>query len=316
MATKKSTPKAKTNTAKKASRSTKTVTKNTRSVAAKTPARKTVTATTKVGPNSKAAAVKRTVVRTPYDRLRALHMISAGLFALIALAVGYFMKDTTFNLWLTHITRDDLASRGVTVFAPAVHSIYDLNLRWVTVGLLVFSAILPLLWASRWKRQYTVNLEAEAMPQRWADLAVTSAVMVSVVAILSGYHDVMTLKLLGGLMVVTCLLGWLADKQNRKAVKPDWSAYAISVVTGVLPWLLIAVSAVTTYMFGLVRSPWYVYALYAVTLLGFGALAFNQRQHYRRANQWKYEVVERNYVLINLAVKAAFALVLLAGLRR
>jgi hypothetical protein len=87
-------------------------------------------------------------------------------------------------------------------------------------------------------------------------------------------------------------------------------------VTGVLPWLLIAVSALTTYMYGLVRSPWYVYALYAVTLVGFGGLAFNQRQHYRRANQWKYEVVERNYVLINLAVKAAFALILLAGLRR
>jgi hypothetical protein len=320
MATKKSTTKAKTNTAKKTTRATKTTPKNSRTLVAKTSAKKTTSAAAKaktVGTRkASVVTVKKPGIRTPYERLRGLHLISAGLFALLAVAAGYFIKDTTFGLWLNHLTNDDLASRTTTVFAPAVRGVYDLNLRWATVGLLAISAILPLLWATRWRRQYQVNLDAEAMPQRWVDLAITSAIMVEIIALLSGYHDIMTLKLVGGLVAITCLLGWLADKQNRKADRVDWSAYAISLVTGVLPWLLIAVTAVTTYIFGIVRSPWYVYALYATTLLGFGAIAWNQRQHYRRANQWKYEVVERNYVLLNLFVKAAFALILIAGLRR
>lgn len=313
MATKKPTTQAKTKTTKKTTEA-KIVPKKTVSNKVIAKSVKTNTTTKKV---VVPAAVKRNkVVRSTFERLRGLHLISAGVFALLALLAGYFIKDTYFNLWLSHLTRDDLASRTTTVLVPAVHSVYDINLRWIVVALMVLSAILPLLWTLRWKRQYKVNIDTQVMPQRWADLAITSAIMVETIAILSGTHDIMTLKLIGGLMAVTCLLGWLADKQNRLAVKTDWSAYALGLVTGSLPWLLIAVSAFATFFYGIVRSPWYVYALYATTLFGFVALAFNQRKHYRRANMWKYEVVERNYVLINLLTKAAFALILIAGLHR
>ena len=209
-----------------------------------------------------------------------------------------------------------MASGSNTVFNPAAHGLYDLNLRWVVVAILVASAVLPLLWVFRWRRQYEQNIAAEAMPQRWIEMAVTSVLMMEVVAIVSGVHDVMTLKLVSGFMLLTCALGWLADKQNRKTNQTDWTAYVMALVSGAFPWLLIAVTALATYFYGMVRSPWWVYALYVVTLGGFGLMAFTQHQHYRKANQWKYETVERRYILISILTKVAFAAVLLAGLHK
>lgn len=310
MATKKSTTsKAKTNTRKAAAKTTRP--SSTRAHAARSAAKGNST-TAKAAVVHAVATEPRSVIR----RLLELQRISVGVFILLALLAGYFMKSTTINTTLGYLTHDDLASKTSTVFAPAVHGIYDVNLRWVVVVIMVLSAVLPLLWTFRWRRQYEVNIDAEAMPQRWIDYAITSALMVETVALLSGIHDIMTLKVLAGMIVLSGGLAWLADRENRLADKAKWSAYVFSFVAGALPWVMIAVTAIATYFYGMIRSPWYVYALYAAVLLGFILTAWVQRRHYKRANQWKFGMVERNYTLINLLTKAAFAIILIVGLHR
>jgi hypothetical protein len=118
-----------------------------------------------------------------------------------------------------------------------------------------------------------------------------------------------------GLIVVTCALGWLADRQNTGA-RQDWSAYSISLLSGVLPWLVIGEVLLLTGIYGGVRLPWFSYALAASVLLGFTLLAVNQLLNIRKHNQWKqYSYVERNYIVIDLITKAAFATILIVGLR-
>lgn len=258
--------------------------------------------------------------RDTKSQLRVLHALSAASYIVLAAVAGFFMAATAYQLTIGHWAKNELASRTTTVFAPAQHPIFDLELRWLLVTFLVFSAILPILYLTRWQARYTQTLKSKVNKWRWVDLAVSAALMLEVIAILSGATDIMTLKLIGGLVITTCALGWLAERQNVVTTKKaEWSAFAISLLTGLLPWLLIFTYAAATPYYTAIRAPWYVYALYASTLIGFTLIAVNQIIGFKKNSKLKkyandYEAVERNFVAISLLTKVAFAGILIVGL--
>jgi len=310
MATTKKSSKAKTKTSKSAVQ--RTTTKSIKAV--KAPQKfKAVTIPEKV---AKAPVKKVSIRRDRSGALTQLNVISAVLFAGLAILAGLFMNSRSYQLVTGLLTKDELVSKVTTVFVPAVHRVYDIELRWAVVAIMVASAILPLLYATRLKRQYAANLAGRTHLWRWIEMAVIGALMVEVVALLSGVQDVMTLKLMGGMVVISGLLAWLAETQkNEIAVKPMRVTYVLSVIAGALPWLLIAAYAAGTPLYGMVRNSWFVYALYAVGLLGFMLTALNLRKQLRRTVQVvDYELTERNYLLINLLTRVAFATILITGL--
>lgn len=250
-------------------------------------------------------------------KLRSLHMVSVGVFILLAILAGMFMGNDSRQLTISYLTEDILAA-DPNVLAPAIRSVYDVEIRWLLVAILVLSSILPLLYLTSWEKKYIQAVtKSRTVPWRWIDFAVTAALMVEMVALLSGTQDIVVLKLLAGLIALSLGLGWIAERQNNGVAKPAWAVYTAGVVAGTLPWLLIAVSAIATVVYGSAWSPWYVYALYAVTIAGSVALACIQFTNYRRrlaAWQQNYMIVERNYLAVNLLTKAAFAIVLIVGL--
>jgi len=249
--------------------------------------------------------------------LRKWHIVSAVAFVLLALLAGVMMGSSSYQTTVGLWARDDLASIDTTVFAPAVHVLYDIEVRWLVVATMLVSAVLPLLYITKLEQAYSTYVRNTRMvPYRWLDLGVTAALMVETIALLSGVQDLFVLKLMGGLMLVTCLLGLVAERQNNASDRPVWSAYAVSLFSGVLPWVLLAAYAVSTVVYGAVRSPWYVYALYASSLAGFSLIAWNQRQQFKKSGtSASYTVVERNYAVIGVLTKVAFAAILIAGIR-
>jgi hypothetical protein len=292
-------------------KSTKAKTKTTKAVSAKKPATK------KTAVSAKATAATSTSAPSILS-LRKWHIVSAVVFVLLAILAGVMMSSqsyqTTVGLW----ARDDLASTTTTVFAPAVHVLYDVELRWIVVATMLVSAILPVLYVTKLEGAYTNYLRTTRMvPYRWLDLGVTTALMVETIALLSGVQDIFVLKLVGSLMLVTSLLGLIAERQNNASDRPVWSAYATSLFSGVMPWVLIAAYAVSTNLFGAIRSPWYVYALYATSLIGFSLIALNQRQQFKKAGgASNYLMVERNYVVASVLTKVAFAAILIVGVAK
>jgi hypothetical protein len=215
------------------------------------------------------------------------------------------------------VVKDELASGQETVFVPAIHHLYDANLRWCIVALLVAGAIMPLLQLRR-RGAYDLAVKSRRNPLRWADKAIISGTMLTVVAMLSGVQDFMTLKVIGGLIVITALLGWLGERQNTDVkAKPDYSAFGISLLSGALPWLIILGYATATPIWGMIRSPWYVYALYAVVFASSTAYAINGYNYIRRFRNWtNYAVVERNYLIIDILARVSFAVILIVGLAK
>src|SRR5574338_1512841 len=88
------------------------------------------------------------------SRLRSLNLMAAGLFVLLAVAAGALMNNTTQQLTISHLTSDVLTSSQSTVFAPAVKVLYDFEIRWVVVGIMSLSAVLPLLYITNLEKSY------------------------------------------------------------------------------------------------------------------------------------------------------------------
>ena len=328
--TTKKSSKAKTKTAKakssKATKSTKTTSK--RTTAARTTAAKT---TKKVSqkPAEKAVEIRQTSSTkstksisaswrvATVARLRSLHLMSAGLFLALAVAAGLLMSDASRQVTIGHLTRDALASSKTTVFTPAVYVLHDIEVRWVVVALMTLSAVLPVLYMTKLQTRYQDYVQKTRMlPFRWIEAGIISALMTEVVAVLYGITDLVALKLIGGTVFIAALLAIIAERQNDKASRPIRSAHLTGVLAGLLPIAVLGMTGAATYLYGMIRSPWYVYATYTVLIVGFVLVARNQWRFISRDTKVADSVTaERNYLVITALVRAAFAVVLIVGLR-
>ncbi len=254
-----------------------------------------------------------------FSQLHRLHIASAVVFALLAVAAGVFMSTASYPFVIGHVGKDALSSQTTTQFAPSIHAVMDVQLKWAVVVIMAIAALFSLLLATSLRNQYYKALRDGIRPLRWLELAITLGLMTEVVAMLGGVQDVVFLKLMAGLVVLMSGLYWLAEKQNlaRGTKKAVWSAYIFGVFSAALPWLIILVSLMATAAYGMVRQPWYVYSVDGVLLLGFVLFSVNLLNRLRNYKSWKrYEIMEFNHVVINLVLKASFAIILIIGLKK
>lgn len=287
-------------------------------------ANKSVRSSSRVQTASRAKATTKTEVtaaRTSSSKvslldLRRILMVGTALYVVLAIAAGALMDKTTAQITTGYLAKDELLSRTSTVFAPAIHVLYDLEIRWALVAILIICLILPVLYLTRMERAYANRLRGRVLPWRWIDIGVTSALMLELVALLSGVQDVMALKAVAGLVVLSAVLGWLSERENENATAPVWGAYVASLASGTLAWLIVGVSLIGTTFYGLIRAPWYVYALFGTVGVGCLLMAVNLSRQHRRLGRLKdYKVVERNYLALSTLTKVAFAVILIIGLR-
>ncbi len=264
---------------------------------------------------------KAKVSKLPYylRQTQTIQRFSLFLFALLGIAAFWMMQNVTVPLVTSFMTKDVVSSEiaNKTVFAPAIRPDFDIPLKWALITVLGISIIFAILHLTKWKKRFISGVTAGTQPTRWLELGITTALMIEIVATLSGIHDMLMLKLLAGVVVVTYALRWLAERENIGSTKPVKAGYFVSLLTGALPWLVILVTAVSTVLYGMVRAPWYVYALYVV-MLGAGLMAaYGQRNQFNQVKNWKDSAyVERNFALLNLVTKTLFALILIVAFNK
>jgi hypothetical protein len=308
----KTTTKAKPKTAKKPTTKARSASAKTSNASKSSKLTKKTTTKAVAVKSSKSGSSKSVTL----DMLNKLNLVKAFIFASLAAAAWFLMNEASYPLSVGYAAKDELISltNGKTVFVSGYQAILDVQVKWLVVGIMIIAAIFSLLAATKMRKKYEKSVESGVSSGRWIAWGVTSALIVETIALLSGVSDILVLKVVGGLMLVTCALAWVAEKRNKQAGRPVWSEFTISLITGALPWVLILSYAVSTWVWGLIRYPWYVYALYATTLIGFTMLATIQ---YKHISGWKNTLfLERNYLLIGLVTKAAFAIILILGLQK
>jgi hypothetical protein len=164
---------------------------------------------------------------------------------------------------------------------------------------------------------YVANLKKGINYARWLEYAVSSSIMVIVIAVLCGITE------LGALIVIFCLnatmnlFGLMMELHNQTTKKTNWTAFILGSFAGLMVWITMGI-----YFFGSLLGstdsiPTFVYAIFFILAIFFNIFALNMVLQYRAKGKWKdYLYGEKVYIVLSLSAKTALAWLVWGGTAR
>lgn len=272
-----------------------------------TKSRAASTRTKSIKTNAAKTAVKKESV--DIKGLNRLHVLSLVVYVALIAGVVLFMKKSYLDVTIPYVVKDPFNPASL---APASRHFYTIDLRILVIAGLGLSLILPALYLTKLKNYYKSALEKKFNSLHWFDSALVGAVMMEVVALLSGWSDIVALKLFISLVFGLAIFGWLREKHVSVAKEDDTRYEVVTNLISLFILILLAFTAVTSVIYGLDFNKWYVYILYGG--VGGALMAYGINCH--RVVRQGYAKTERNNLIINLLTRFGFAIVLIAGLMK
>jgi hypothetical protein len=162
--------------------------------------------------------------------------------------------------------------------------------------------------------RYFKDLQKGINRFRWFEYALSSSVMIVLIATLFGIHDIASLILIFLVNASMNLFGLVMEQLNSGAEKGkvNWGPFVWGSIAGIAPWI-----AIFLYMFGTGNFdmiPWFVWAIVGTYFVAFNTFPINMILQYRRIGKWKdYLYGERTYIVLSLAAKSFLAWLVLFG---
>lgn len=240
-----------------------------------------------------------------YGRLRVFNAVM-GFIHLIQFAMMLALSnDFTLPITASYLKFDAATQRLVLNTA----TVFDMRLGPLVAVFLLISAVAHFSLASPWGYPwYVENLKKHINYARWYEYALSSSVMIVVIAMLTGIYDLGTLIPLFALNACMNLFGLMMELHNQTTEKTNWTAYVFGVFAGIIPWVVIG-----TYLGGATIAssggiPDFVYWIYASIAFFFNIFAVNMILQYKQVGKWKdYLYGEKAYIILSLVAKTALA---------
>jgi hypothetical protein len=284
-----------------------------------------------------------------YSNLRKWNIFMGLLHLVQGLFMVFVSKEslTTISLWLPNI---DTRARSINLVSE---SWYSVNLGYTISSFLFLSALAHFITALpnvyEW---YIANLKNKINLIRWYEYAISSSVMVYVIAIQCGIRDAATLLLLVGINACMNLFGAVMEMHNsalRKLsymqqnkvsevdtnvveldddakFKPNWAAFVYGSFAGILPWLVMGVyffvsldrlgnnSEIPQQVKDVLNN---VRFIFPALFIFFNLFAINMILQYKRVGPWKkYIFGEKAYIILSLLAKSFLAWFIWGGTLR
>jgi hypothetical protein len=195
--------------------------------------------------------------------------------------------------------------------------IFDVRLGPMVAAFLFLSAVAHFLLALPLRKWYEANLGKWMNPLRWYEYALSSSLMIWVIAMLCGVYDLWLLICLFILCAVMNLMGLMMEIHNQMTDRTSWVSFIIGCLAGVVPWVVII-----AYFAGAARTlgvtiPAFVYGIVISILFTFNVFAINMVLQYKRVGKWKqYLYGEKVYMVLSLVAKSALAWQMFSGTLR
>ncbi len=200
----------------------------------------------------------------------------------------------------------------------AQRTLFDLPIGPAVALFFFLSAVAHALLAWPLRSWYEERLAAHIQPMRWLEYALSSSVMIVVIATLAGIQEIGTLIAIFGVNAAMNLFGWSMELANMGRRNTQWSHFVFGVVAGVVPWLVIgtALWAASTAS-GAMPVPGFVFAIFGSLFVAFNVFAITMVLQYARIGRWRdYLVGEKTYMLMSLIAKSLLAWQVFAGTLR
>jgi hypothetical protein len=253
------------------------------------------------------------VVDAPEKTFLGLRRFNA-VMGLLHLVQGILMivlsNDTTYPVY-TNFLRFDLDALSLS---PDPKLAYELLFGPAVAAFLLLSAIAHFALSTFGYRWYVKNLKKGMNPARFYEYALSSSLMIVLIAMLVGIWDLGTLIVMFGINATMNFFGIMMELHNQTTKKTNWTSFIYGCLAGIVPWIVIFL-----YFYGSLSSagaepPAFVYAIIPTIFVFFNIFALNMFLQYKKVGRWKnYLFGERMYIVLSLVAKTALAWQIFAG---
>ena len=254
-----------------------------------------------------------------YKKLRRFNLVMGFLHliqgvAMIFLATTVIQKIAQFS---PTITQNYLAFNPETQSLEAASkALFQLPFGVLVGVFLLLSALAHALISipNRLNAVYNRDLAKGINKFRWFEYALSSSVMIVLIATLFGIYDIASLVLIFVVNASMNLFGLVMEQLNasRGDGRVNWGPFVWGAFAGLAPW-----AAILLYMFGtgeLGQVPWFVWAIVATYFVMFNTFPVNMILQYKKVGKWKdYLYGERTYIVLSLVAKSVLAWLVLFG---
>lgn len=163
-------------------------------------------------------------------------------------------------------------------------------------------------------KKYEDDLKLGINKFRWFEYALSSSIMIVLIATLFGIYDIVSLILIFIVNASMNLFGLDMELINAgtEKKKVNWGPFIWGSLAGLAPWI-----AIFLYMFGTGNFdmiPWFVWAIVGTYFVAFNTFPINMILQYKGVGKWKdYLYGERTYIVLSLAAKSILAWLVLFG---
>lgn len=195
----------------------------------------------------------------------------------------------------------------------ASRELFDLPFGFLVASFLLISAIAHGVIVLMIPR-YFADLKQGINKFRWFEYALSSSVMIVLIATLFGIYDIASLVLIFIVNASMNLFGLTMEQLNsgREKTGVNWGPFVWGSIAGIAPWIAIFIYMFGTGNFGMV--PWFVWAIVGTYFVAFNAFPINMILQYKRVGKWKdYLYGERAYIVLSLVAKSILAWLVLFG---
>jgi hypothetical protein len=243
--------------------------------------------------------------------LAVLHAVQGVIILALSFAKDPIVSSPVVSSYLTF----DSATQSLV---QAQRTLFELPIGPAVATFFFLSAIAHALLAWPLRAWYEQRLGAHIQPMRWIEYALSSSVMIVVIAVLAGIQEIGTLIAIFGINAAMNLFGWSMESANQGRAKTQWNHYVFGVIAGVVPWIVIGTalwSASTAP--GAAPIPGFVFAIFGSLFIAFNVFAITMILQYGKIGRWKdYLVGEKTYMFLSLFAKTLLAWQVFAGTLR
>jgi hypothetical protein len=242
--------------------------------------------------------------------LAALH----GIQGLVILALT-FARDPIVSIPINSSYLTAEATGDTFTLVEAQRVLFELPIAPAVATFFFLSAIAhaTLAWPARsW---YERRLSTGIQPARWIEYALSSSVMIVVIAGLAGIREIGTLVAIFGINAAMNLFGWSMESANQGRTKVQWNHYIFGCIAGIVPWIVIAISLWSASSEpGAEPIPTFVFVIFGTLFVAFNVFAITMILQYAKIGRWKdYLVGEKTYMFLSLFAKTILAWQVFSG---
>ena len=251
-----------------------------------------------------------------WPRLRVFNAIMAAVhFGQAALLL---LLSTDFRLPITSsFLQYEADADGPGQGTPEINELVEVPIGPLVASFLLVSAVDHLLLSlPRINSWYARNLDDGVNWARWWEYALSSSIMIVIIAMFTGVSDVGTIILLAGLNATMIFCGLVMESVNKGRVNEqvNWLPFWLGCFAGAIPWVIITLFLISPGTRSVDEVPGFVYGIFVSLFIFFNCFAVNMYLQYKRIGPWRdYVFGEYAYIVLSLTAKSALAWQIFSG---